>query len=249
MSATAIGRLKAMVLSLDVGAARQEIEAMLASGGDQASLREPLRGAGRAPRRAAVAGATRLRRRPALPLFRSNRPNDRQRQSRSDPAPPRGIGRAPQRGRRRRRIRQALARTRRTRADRRRHQDLARQGAGARRTRRHARRSRRSTPEMREMAEAELADADARSRGDGAGDPHFAAAQGRRRRRQRHSRGSRGDRRRRGRAVRGRPVPHVSEICGERRAGRSRCSPRARARPAATRKSSPKSSGAALSRG
>jgi phosphotransferase system, enzyme I, PtsP len=43
MSAAAIGRLKAMVLSLEADAARVEIEAMLATGGDQASLREPLK--------------------------------------------------------------------------------------------------------------------------------------------------------------------------------------------------------------
>jgi phosphotransferase system enzyme I (PtsP) len=43
MSATAIGRLKAMVLSLEANAARREIEAMLAVGGDQASLREPIK--------------------------------------------------------------------------------------------------------------------------------------------------------------------------------------------------------------
>jgi phosphotransferase system enzyme I (PtsP) len=43
MSAAAIGRLKAMVLSLEADAARREVEAMLADGGDQASLREPLK--------------------------------------------------------------------------------------------------------------------------------------------------------------------------------------------------------------
>jgi phosphotransferase system enzyme I (PtsP) len=43
MSATAIGPLKAMVLSLDAAAVRRELESMLVSGGDQASLREPLR--------------------------------------------------------------------------------------------------------------------------------------------------------------------------------------------------------------
>ena len=42
MSAAAIGRLKAMVLSLEAYAASREIQAMLAVGGDQASLREPL---------------------------------------------------------------------------------------------------------------------------------------------------------------------------------------------------------------
>jgi phosphotransferase system, enzyme I, PtsP len=42
MSATAIGPLKAMVLSLNVGAVREALEAMLVSGGDRASLREPL---------------------------------------------------------------------------------------------------------------------------------------------------------------------------------------------------------------
>jgi phosphotransferase system enzyme I (PtsP) len=43
MSATAIGPLKAMVLSLDAEKARREIEAMLVSCGEKASLREPLR--------------------------------------------------------------------------------------------------------------------------------------------------------------------------------------------------------------
>jgi len=43
MSATAIGPLKAMVLSLNVGAVKQELDAMLVSGGEEASLREPLR--------------------------------------------------------------------------------------------------------------------------------------------------------------------------------------------------------------
>jgi phosphotransferase system enzyme I (PtsP) len=42
MSATAIGPLKAMVLSLNVGAVRKELDLMLVSSGDQASLREPL---------------------------------------------------------------------------------------------------------------------------------------------------------------------------------------------------------------
>src|ERR1700733_131130 len=42
MSAAAIGRLKAMVLSLEAYAASREIQAMLAVGGDQPSLREPL---------------------------------------------------------------------------------------------------------------------------------------------------------------------------------------------------------------
>ena len=43
MSATAIGPLKAMVLSLNGGAVREELDSMLRSSGDQASLREPLR--------------------------------------------------------------------------------------------------------------------------------------------------------------------------------------------------------------
>jgi len=42
MSATAIGPVKAMVLSLDAGAAAQEAEALLAGSGDAASLRGPL---------------------------------------------------------------------------------------------------------------------------------------------------------------------------------------------------------------
>jgi phosphotransferase system enzyme I (PtsP) len=43
MSATAIGPLKAMVLSMDAGAVRAELDAMLATRGDEANLREPLR--------------------------------------------------------------------------------------------------------------------------------------------------------------------------------------------------------------
>jgi phosphotransferase system enzyme I (PtsP) len=43
MSAAAIGPIKAMVLSLDVGEAAREVEALLAASGDAASLREPLR--------------------------------------------------------------------------------------------------------------------------------------------------------------------------------------------------------------
>ena len=43
MSATAIGPLKAMVLSLNAGPVREELDSMLVSSGDQASLREPLR--------------------------------------------------------------------------------------------------------------------------------------------------------------------------------------------------------------
>jgi phosphotransferase system enzyme I (PtsP) len=43
MSAAAIGPVKAMVLSLDAGAAAREVEALLSGCGDAASLREPLR--------------------------------------------------------------------------------------------------------------------------------------------------------------------------------------------------------------
>jgi phosphotransferase system enzyme I (PtsP) len=43
MSAAAIGPIKAMVLSLDAGAAAREVETLLADSGDAASLREPLR--------------------------------------------------------------------------------------------------------------------------------------------------------------------------------------------------------------
>ncbi len=43
MSATSIGPVKAMTLSLDIGEAAREIESMLATGRDEASLREPLR--------------------------------------------------------------------------------------------------------------------------------------------------------------------------------------------------------------
>ncbi len=42
MAATAIGPMKAMVLSLDAGAAAREVDAMLAAHAHQASLREPL---------------------------------------------------------------------------------------------------------------------------------------------------------------------------------------------------------------
>ena len=43
MSATSIGPVKAMTLSLEIGEAAREIETMLAAGRDEASLREPLR--------------------------------------------------------------------------------------------------------------------------------------------------------------------------------------------------------------
>jgi phosphotransferase system, enzyme I, PtsP len=43
MSAASIGPVKAMVLSLDAGAAAREVEALMATSGDLASLREPLR--------------------------------------------------------------------------------------------------------------------------------------------------------------------------------------------------------------
>jgi phosphotransferase system enzyme I (PtsP) len=43
MSAASIGPVKAMVLSLDAGAAAREVEALIAASGHAASLREPLR--------------------------------------------------------------------------------------------------------------------------------------------------------------------------------------------------------------
>ena len=43
MSATSIGPVKAMALSLDVGALASEVEALLATTREAASLREPLR--------------------------------------------------------------------------------------------------------------------------------------------------------------------------------------------------------------
>ncbi len=43
MAATSIGPVKAMMLSLDIGKAAREIEEMLATGRDEASLREPMR--------------------------------------------------------------------------------------------------------------------------------------------------------------------------------------------------------------
>ena len=43
MAATAIGPMKAMVLSLDAAEAAREVEALLAARGEAASLREPLR--------------------------------------------------------------------------------------------------------------------------------------------------------------------------------------------------------------
>ena len=43
MSATSIGPVKAMTLSLKVREASREVEAMLATGREDASLREPLR--------------------------------------------------------------------------------------------------------------------------------------------------------------------------------------------------------------
>jgi phosphotransferase system enzyme I (PtsP) len=42
MSATSIGPVKAMTLSLDIGEVEREVEAMLAKGREDASLRAPL---------------------------------------------------------------------------------------------------------------------------------------------------------------------------------------------------------------
>jgi phosphotransferase system, enzyme I, PtsP len=42
MSATSIGPVKAMTLSLNIGEAEREVEAMLAKGREDASLRQPL---------------------------------------------------------------------------------------------------------------------------------------------------------------------------------------------------------------
>jgi phosphotransferase system, enzyme I, PtsP len=42
MSAASIGPVKAMALSLNIGEAQREVEAMLAKGRAEASLREPL---------------------------------------------------------------------------------------------------------------------------------------------------------------------------------------------------------------
>ena len=70
-----------------------------------------------------------------------------------------------------------------------------------------------------------------------------APAEGRGRREERDPRNPRRHRRLGGGAFRRRPVPHVRALRRRRRAGRSRCCRRARARPAATRKSSPLISG------
>ena len=43
MSATAIGPIKAMILSLPLGAVRDEVAALIETSGDRGSLREPLR--------------------------------------------------------------------------------------------------------------------------------------------------------------------------------------------------------------
>ena len=76
-----------------------------------------------------------------------------------------------------------------------------------------------------------------------------AAAEGRGRREQRHSRSARRHRRRRGGAVRRRSLPHVSALRRTERLDASRSCRRAKARPAATRRSSPRSPAAACSRG
>ena len=97
------------------------------------------------------------------------------------------------------------------------------------------------------MADAEKPALEQRRDRARAGDPARAAAQGRDGRAQRHPRNPRRHRRRRGLAVRRRPVPHVRAL--RRQAGlegRGR-SPRAKARWAATRKSSPRSAAAAPS--
>ena len=98
-------------------------------------------------------------------------------------------------------------------------------------------------PEMRALAEAEKPELEARRAALEQRLAACAAAQGRDGRAQRHPRNPRRHRRRRGLAVRRRPVPHVRALSPPSRAGRSRSSPRAKARWAATRKSSPRSSG------
>ena len=95
MSAAAIGPVKAMVAVARRSSGAREVEALLAEGGDDASLREPLRALASALRRPPLAN-----RRPAsVSLARVKRNHGRQRQSRSHPAPPPGNRRPPHRGR------------------------------------------------------------------------------------------------------------------------------------------------------
>ena len=97
-----------------------------------------------------------------------------------------------------------------------------------RRTRRHARRSRARRGNARRWPRPSARDASSEAEKMAREIRVCAAAEGRRRRGQRHSRGARRDRRRRGRVVRGRSLPHVCQICGVRRAGRSTCCRRAK---------------------
>ena len=174
--------------------------------------------------------------------------HDRRRQSRSHPAPLRGNRRPAQRGLERRRTMP------RCRANSPSSSRSSRRSAPGAPRRRSAPTSTRCSPNPSSTPRcARWPKPTAPGRGEiettGASDPRRAAAQGRRRRRQRHSRGSSRHRRRRGGPVRRRPVPDVCEIRRSARAGRSRCCRRARERPAATRRSSPRSSAAAPSRG
>ena len=59
MSATAIGPVKAMVLSLDAGEAEREVEAMLADAARRGIVARAAAGAGRAPRPSACSDAPR----------------------------------------------------------------------------------------------------------------------------------------------------------------------------------------------
>ena len=249
MSATAIGPVKAMVVSMNVGAGQRR--ARRAARRTRIATARCASRCARSPNASPSACSGRnLPPHPCpLPLVRSS--HVRRRQSRSHPAPLRGDRRQTQR---RRAAGPDFGQLSREFAelepvvgvD----PDVARQTKGARRPRRDARRSRARSGNARASPKAEIEAASKPSSNELTQAiriallPKDAADEGNVILEVRA-----GNRRRRGGAVRRRPVSHVRQIRRGRRAGRSTCSRRAREPPAATRKSSPRSSAAAPTRG
>ncbi len=207
MAATAIGPVKAMVVSLDAGAAARELQALL----DARII--PARCARRCRRSPSASPSASSASPAASRRFPPSTSHDRHREFRHHPAPLRGDRRPTQRRRDRRGRLCARCRA---------NSPSSSRWSAAIRAWRDKEKERADLdallaepgldPEMRSLAEADRARVDADARTDGARDPARAAAEGRRRRGQRHSRGAGGNRRRRGGAVRRRPVPHVRQI-------------------------------------
>ncbi len=216
MSATSIGPVKAMILTLNVKEAAREVEAMLADGRDGRLAARAAAGTRRAARTCASSAPCAVK-----PPFSRFPQHGRQRQFRSHSAPLRGNRRTADRGRRRGGIFGAVARAQRSRTRGRGDPGLPRQGEGA-----GGSRGLLADPaldaEMRAMASDELAEAETASEEMAQGDPDRAPAQGRGGRRRRDPRGARGHRR----ATRRRCSPATSFACTSnmprRSAGRSR---------------------------